>query len=89
MFIIDITLKNTPLSLSVQRKSADEAEATFKQILDAVQSGNPSFLQLTCDRQTDKKIAILSSEISAVQMSEKSGTTAASGRPPGFFALAE
>jgi hypothetical protein len=87
MFTIDITLKNTPLSLSVQRKSAEDAEATYRQVLDALQTGNTTVLQLTCDRQPDKKIAILCSEISAVQLSEKSSTTA-SGRPPGFFAMA-
>lgn len=89
MFIIDITLKNTPLSLSVQRKEGEDAQATYQQILDAMQSGDRKVLELTCDRQTEKKIGILSSEISAVQLSEKAGTSAASGRPPGFFALTE
>lgn len=89
MFIIDVTLKNTPLSLSVQRKASEDAEATYQEILEAMNSGSSKILQLTCDRQPEKKIGILSSEISAVQMSEKSGTAAASGRPPGFFALAE
>ncbi len=89
MFIIDLTLKNTPLTLSVQRKSEEDAKAVYQQILDAIQSGNPVALELTCEQQTEKKIGVLVSEISAVQISEKSGTAAASGRPPGFFALAE
>lgn len=88
MFIIDITLKNTPLTLSVQKKTVEEAETIYKQILGAIGSNSTTVLELTCDKQTDKKIGVLSSEISAVQMSEKSGTTA-SGKPPGFFALAE
>jgi hypothetical protein len=89
MFIIDLTLKNTPLSLSVQRKSAEDAQAVYRQILDAMQSSDSKILELTCDRQPEKQIGVLSSEISAVQLSEKSGTAAASGRPPGFFALSE
>jgi hypothetical protein len=88
MFTIDITLKNTPLSLSVQRKEADDAEATYQQILAALRSGNREILELTCDRQPGKKIGLIGSEISAVQVSEKSSTATASGRPPGFFALA-
>ena len=89
MFTIDLTLKNTPFPLSVQRKSAEEAEALYQQIMTAMRSGNPDIIELTCDRQTEKKVAIRSSEISGVQMSQKASTAAAGGRPPGFFALAE
>lgn len=88
MFILELTLKNNPLSLSVQRKTAEEAEATFQQILEAMKSGNNPLLELTCDRQTDKKLAVFADSLSAVQIYEKSSATA-SGRPPGFFALAE
>ncbi|MGJ3245007.1 MAG: hypothetical protein ACFE0I_02900 [Elainellaceae cyanobacterium] len=89
MFIIDLTLKSAPVTFSVQRKSQDDAETVYKQVLDAISSGNPVVLELTCEQQPEKKIAVLVSEISAVQVFEKSGTAAASGRPPGFFALAE
>ncbi|MBW4651039.1 MAG: hypothetical protein KME06_20475 [Kastovskya adunca ATA6-11-RM4] len=88
MITIDLTLKNTPIPLSVQRNSVEEAQATYQEITTAMRSGNPQLLELTCDRQTEKKIGILSDQISAVQMSQKSGS-AASGRPPGFFALTE
>ena len=89
MFTIDLTLKNMPFPLSVQRKSAEEAEALYQQIMTAMRSGNPDIIELTCDRQTEKKVAIRSSEISGVQISQKASTAAAGGRPPGFFALAE
>lgn len=88
MFTIDLTLKNTPFPLSVQRKSVEDAEAVYKQIMEAMQSGNPEIVELTCDRQTEKKVAIRASEISGVQMSQKDGA-AASGRSPGFFAMTE
>jgi hypothetical protein len=88
MFILELTLKNTPLSLSVQRKSAEDAEKTYQDIVTAMKSGTNQLLELTCDRQSDKKLAILSDSLAAVQMYEKSSATA-SGRPPGFFALAE
>jgi len=86
MFIIDVALKNTPSMLSVQRKTVEDAEALYKDILGAIQSGSPAVLELTCEKQTDKKIGILVNEIGAVQISEKSGASG-SARPPGFFAL--
>ncbi len=89
MFIIDITLKGTVITLSVQRKSHDDAIAIYQHVLDALKSGNPVVLELTCEQQPEKKLAVLLSEVSGVQVYEKSSTTAASGRPPGFFALAE
>ena len=88
MVIIDITLKNTPVTLSVQRETVEGAEAVYGEIMAALKSGDPTIVELTCDRQKDKKVCILVSQISAVQMSEKSGTATSSGRPPGFFALA-
>ena len=51
-------------------------------------SSKPELLELTCDKQPEKKIAVLSDQISAVIISQASGTTA-SGRPPGFFAPVE
>lgn len=87
MFIIDVTLKSTPVTLSVQRKSEEDAKAVYQQVLEAIRSGNPTALELTCEQQVGKTIAILVNEISAVQMAEKSGAGSASGRPPGFFSL--
>lgn len=88
MFILELTLKNNPLSLSIQRKSAEYAEATYQEILGAMRSGSNQLLELTCDRQPDKKLAVFTDSLAAVQIYEKSSATA-SGRPPGFFALAE
>jgi hypothetical protein len=88
MYIIDVTLKNTPLSLSVQRKTEEDAKALYKQILDAIQSGSPTVVELTCEQQVGKTVGILVNEISAVQLTEKSSTATASGRPPGFFSVA-
>ncbi|AFY66971.1 hypothetical protein [Geitlerinema sp. PCC 7407] len=88
MFIIDIAVKYTPLPLSVQRKSQEDAHQLYQHVLDAIQSGQPKLLELTCEHQTDKRLAIVTSEISAVQLTEKSGSSA-SGRPAGFFAIAE
>ncbi len=88
MFSVDITVKYTPIPLSVQKDDAEEAEALYQKISTAMSSGQSQLLELTCDKQQDKKIAVMSDQISAVIVSNKSGATA-SGRPPGFFALAD
>ena len=88
MFTIDLTLKNTPVPLSVQRKSLEEAEATYQEILKAMAAESPKLLELSCDHQLDKKIGVLSNQIGAVMVSQKSGAAGA-GRTPGFFAMAE
>lgn len=89
MFIIDVSLKSAPVTLSVQRKAAEDADAAYHQVIEAVRSGEQRLLELTCEHQPGKKISVLSSEVAAVQMYEKSSTATSSGRPPGFFALAE
>ncbi|NEO68161.1 hypothetical protein [Moorena sp. SIO3H5] len=88
MFTIDLILRNTPMPLSVQRKSEEEAQATYQEILTAMRSGHPQLLELSCDHQSEKKIGVLSDQISAAVISQKSGATG-SGRTPGFFAIAE
>lgn len=87
MYIIDISLKLTPMPMSVQRKSAEDAQAVYEQVIAAMRSGNPQILELTCEHVPDKKISLLSSEICAVQMYQKAGTAAASGKAPGFAAV--
>jgi hypothetical protein len=84
MFTIDLTLKGTGMALSVQRKEAEAAEALYQQLLNALRAGGTEVIELTCDKQPDKKIAILSSEISAVQLSDKA-SAATAGRTVSFF----
>lgn len=88
MFTIDIIVKYTSITLSVQRKSAEDAQAIYQQVVESIRSGSPQVLELTCEKMPEKKIAVVISEISGVQISQKSGA-AATGRPPGFVALAE
>jgi len=87
MYSIDITLKLSPIPISVQRKEEAAADALYQTIINAMRSPNPELLELTCEKQTDKKVAVLSDQISAVIVSQKSGA-ASIGRAPGFVALA-
>jgi hypothetical protein len=90
MFIIDVTLKSTPITLSVQRKTSEDAEVSYQQVVEAMKSGESGLIELVCEHQAGKKVSIVGSEITAVQLYEKSGAGTASGRTPGFnFATAE
>ncbi|MCT7963901.1 hypothetical protein NG799_18125 [Laspinema sp. D1] len=88
MFTIDLTLKHTPLPLSVQRKSLEDAQALYQEVVGAMRSGSSEILELTCEKMPEKKIAVFINQISAAQISEKSGAAAA-GKAPGFAALVE
>lgn len=87
MFTIELTLKQTPMPLSVQKKEAGEADRLYASLVGALGENTSTVLELTCDQQPHKKISVLSSEVAAVQIFEKTSTATASGRPPGFFAL--
>jgi hypothetical protein len=88
MFSIDLTLKFSPIPISVQRKEETDAQAVYEKITTAMASLKPELIELTCEKQPDKKVAVFSDQISAVILSQKSGASA-SGRSPGFFSLTE
>ena len=89
MYIVELALKNSPMPLSVQKEDKDAADAAYDKALDAIKSGNPVMLELSCDKMTDKKIAVAVSELAAVQVYEKSGSSGTGGRSPGFFSLVD
>ena len=88
MIAIDLMLKYSPIPVSVQRKETEEAEKLYADILAAMRSSTPKLIELTCDKQTEKKVAVLSDQISAAILSQKDGS-ASTGRAAGFFSLAE
>ena len=85
MFTIDVVLQDIPLPVSVQKKEQEAAEGLYQQILSAMRSGNSELIELTCDKEEDKKVAIKGNLVSAVSLNKRSGGMA-EGRVPGFFA---
>jgi len=82
MYTVEITLKNNPIALSVQRKEQENALELYREIatiLLDVPSGKTKVLELTCEKQEGKRVTVLTGEISAVQVSEKSGSSANMG----------
>ncbi|MDJ0900491.1 MAG: hypothetical protein QNJ55_16945 [Xenococcus sp. MO_188.B8] len=87
MYTIDIIVRNTALPISVEKKEADEAENVYQQVLSAMNSPETKVLELTCEKQEGKKVAVVSDSIVATIISQKSGATA-TGRAAGFFSAA-
>ena len=73
------------MPLSVDKKEEEEATALYHEILSKMKGNSPEIIELTCDKQTDKKIAVLSDQITGVIMSRKDGS-AVGAKVPGFFA---
>ena len=85
MFTIDIVLQDIPLPISVQRKELEAAEGVYQKIMEAMGSGSTEVIELTCDKDEDKKVAVKGNLICAISLNKKSGGMA-EGRVPGFFA---
>ena len=83
MYCIELTIKFSPVPLLVQRKEHSDAEILYNQISDSIQKGAPKLIEINCEKVEDKKIAVLVSEILAVQIYEKTSASAG-GKRPGF-----
>ena len=81
MYLIELALKLSPVPLSVQRKELDAAKSLYDSIKESLRKGENKLLELTCDQLTDKKFAVLLSEVLAVQMYEKPSSGGGSRRP--------
>ena len=82
MYCIELTIKFSPMPLVVQRKEHGDAQRLYSEVVDAIQKGNQRLLELTCEKVEDKKITVLVSEITAVQIYEKTST--GTSKRPGF-----
>ena len=66
----------------VQRKEHEDAQRLYSDVVDSIQKGNQRLLELTCEKVEDKRITVLVSEITAVQIYEK--TSSSTSKRPGF-----
>ncbi len=82
MYCIELTIKLSPIPLVVQRKEHADAKRLYSEVLDSIQKGNQRILELTCEKVEDKRISVLLSEITAVQIYEKTGSSTT--KRPGF-----
>ena len=81
MYVIELALKLTPLPLSVHRKDLVKAKALYQEIKGCMEKGHPRLVELSCDKNKDKELAVLTSEIIALQVYEKNTSTGGLKRP--------
>ena len=82
MYCIELTIKLSPMPLIVQRKEHGDAKRLYSEVVESIHKGNQKLLELTCEKVEDKRITVLVSEISAVQIYEK--TSGSTSKRPGF-----
>ena len=75
MYCIELTIKLSPMPLIVQRKEHVDAQRLYTEVVDSIKEGNQRLLELTCEKVEDKRITLLVSEISAVQIYEKTSSS--------------
>ena len=85
MITINLLVRYIPTPLSVEKEEEAAAQALYNEVLEAMKSSVPRIVELTCDKQTDKKIAVISDQITGVVLSQKDGSNTG-GKVPGFFA---
>ncbi len=82
MFTLEITLRYSPFPISIQKKEKNDIVIIFEQIKNSMKGNDNSIvIDLTCDKMNSKSIAVLSKEIIAVQIYEKSAIAGGSKRP--------
>ena len=82
MFTLELTLRYSPFPISIQKKDHNDILILFEQIKNAMRDNSDSVLiDLKCDKMDSKSIAVLSREIIAVQIYEKSAIAGGSKRP--------
>ncbi|MFN5118597.1 MAG: hypothetical protein ACK55H_00675 [Cyanobacteriota bacterium] len=83
MYVVELSLRLSPMPVAVQRKELSAAQALYGEVRQALESGSPRVLELSCEKEEEKRISLLSSEIVAVQLYEKSAM-GGGGKRPGF-----
>jgi hypothetical protein len=83
MFVVELSLRMSPMPVAVQRKELDAARSLYGEVRQALETGQPRVLEISCEKDEHKRITVLSSEILAVQIYEKSAA-GGGGKRPGF-----
>ena len=83
MYVVELSLRLSPMPIAVQRKELADAQALYGSVRQALEGMGPRVLELSCEKEPEKKVSLLSSEVVAVQVYEKSAS-GGGGKRPGF-----
>ena len=67
--------------MSVERKELNDAKSLYKEVYESMEKGHPRLLEISCEKVEEKKLTVLTSEILAVQVYEKTAASGGSKRP--------
>ena len=81
MYVVELSLKLSPMPIAVQRKELADAQALYATVRQALEGMGPRVLELRCEKDPEKLVSLLSSEVVAVQIYEKSAGGGGSRRP--------
>ena len=82
MYTLELNLRYSPFPIAIQKKEYDEVLQIFNQIKSAMADNhNSSLIELKCEKVKDKLIAVVSREITSIQIYEKSAVVGGSKRP--------
>ena len=83
MYSLEISLRYSPFPLSIQKKNYEDVKRIYNEIKDLMQGNdqNSNLIELSCEKVQDKLITVLSKEVIAVQIYEKSAIAGGSKRP--------
>ena len=82
MYTLELTLRYSPFPISIQKKEYDDITKIFEHIKNLIkENDNTTLIDLKCEKVESKSIAVLSREIIAVQIYEKSAIAGGSKRP--------
>ena len=81
VYVVELALRMSPMPISVQRKESGDAESVYQQVRQTLEQGQPRLLELTCEKVEGKRLSVLTSEVLAVQIYEKTAASGGSKRP--------
>ena len=82
MYTFELSLRGNPVPVIISRKEQEGADNLYHLLTEAMAGRGETVLHLTCEKQEGRKVAVLSSEILAVQVVSKIG--APTGMGAGF-----
>ena len=82
MYTLELSLRYSPFPISIQKKEYDDISKIFQEVKNAMADNNSSnLIELQCEKINSKSLAVLSNEIIAVQIYEKSAIAGGTKRP--------
>ena len=81
VYVVELALRMSTMPISVQRKESGDAESVYQQVRQALEQGQPRLLEMTCEKVEGKRLSVLTSDVLAVQIYEKTAASGGSKRP--------